>query len=256
MCRLVAVLAGLVVCAAPAVAQDPKAKAIEIRWFGQSFFQIKTGDGTRIVIDPHLMTEYSRPSCEADLILISHEHDDHNLVEAVSNLDTDKPKQIRGLLTKGKRQDWNKVDEKVKNIRVRTVGCYHDGEDGAKRGKNSIFIVETDGLTIAHLGDLGHVLNEEQVKAIGSVDILMIPIGGIYTINGEKAKEVVKQLKPRLYILPMHYGTKVVDTLQDPEEFLEGQKNVRKLDQSNLLSVPTDLKQDKATIVLLHWANP
>ena len=255
MCRLVAVLAGMLAIAAPTFAQDAKAKSIEIRWFGQSFFQIKTGDGTRIVIDPHLMTEYSRPSCEGDLILISHEHDDHNLVEAVSNLDQDKPKIIRGLLTKGKRQDWNKVDEKVKNVRVRTVPSYHDAEDGAKRGKNSMFVIETDGLKIAHLGDLGHALDEDQVKAIGPIDILMIPIGGIYTINGEKAREVVKQLKPRLYILPMHYGTKVLETLQDPEEFLDGQKNVRKLEQ-NLLSVPTDLKQDKPTIVLLHWANP
>ena len=255
MSRIVAVLASLFVMSAPALAQEAKAKAISIRWFGQSFFQIETGDGTKVVFDPHLMPEYSRPTCEADLILVSHEHDDHNLVEAISNLDKDKPKIIRGLVTKGKRQDWNKVDEKVKNIRVRTVGTYHDGDEGMKRGKNSIFVIETDGLKIAHLGDLGHVLDEEQVKAVGEIDILMIPVGGIYTINGEKAKEVMKQLKPRLYVLPMHYGNKVVDTLQDPEEFLDGQKNVRKLEQNNLLSVPTDLKLDKPTIVLLHWAS-
>ena len=254
MCRLVAVVAGLLVCAAPALAQEGKARNISIQWFGQSFFQIVTGDGTRIVIDPHLMPEYSRPNCEADLILISHEHDDHNLVEAVSNLEKDKPKIIRGLVVKGKRQDWNKVDEKVKNIRIRNVPSYHDAEDGLKRGKNSMFVIETDGLKIAHLGDLGHTLSDEQVKAIGEIDILMIPIGGIYTINGEKAKEVVKQLKPRLYILPMHYGTKVLDTLQDPEEFLDGQKNVRKVEQSNQLSIPTNLKLDKPTIVLLHWS--
>jgi L-ascorbate metabolism protein UlaG (beta-lactamase superfamily) len=256
MCRLIAAVAGLLALTAPALAQAQKDKAISIRWFGQSFFQIVTGDGTRIVIDPHLMTEYSRPTCEGDLILISHEHNDHNLIEAVTNLDKDKPKIIRGLLTKGKRQDWNKVDEKVKNIRVRTVPSYHDEEEGLKRGKNGMFIIETDGLKIAHLGDLGHVLTEEQVKAIGEIDILMIPIGGIFTINGEKAREVVKQLKPRLYVLPMHYGTKVVDTLQDPEEFLDGQKNVRKLEQSNVLSIPTDLKLDKPTIVLMHWTSP
>jgi L-ascorbate metabolism protein UlaG (beta-lactamase superfamily) len=255
MCRLAAVLAGLIAFASPAVAQAEKGKAISIRWFGQSFFQIETGDGTRIVIDPHLMTEYSRPSCEGDLILISHEHDDHNLVEAVTNLEKDKPKIIRGLLTKGKRQDWNKVDEKVKNIHIRTVPSYHDAEEGLKRGKNGMFVIETDGLKIAHLGDLGHVLSDEQVKAIGEIDILMIPIGGIYTINGEKAKEVMKQLKPRLYVLPMHYGTKVLDTLQEPDEFLEGQKNVRKLEQSNVLSIPTNLKLDKPTIVLMQWAS-
>lgn len=254
MCRAIAVLAGLLTLAAPTFAQDGKGKTIEIRWFGQSYFQIKASDGTRVVIDPHSMTEYSRPTCEADLILITHEHDDHNQAESVSNWEKDKPKVIRGLITKGKRQDWNKVDEKVGNIRVRTFPSFHDTEEGLKRGKNSMFVIEIDGLKIAHLGDLGHVIDEETAKKMGDIDILMIPIGGIYTINGEKAKEVVKLLKPRLYILPMHYGTKVVDTLSDPEEFLDGQKNVRKLEQSNVLPVPTDLKSEKPTIVLLHWA--
>jgi L-ascorbate metabolism protein UlaG (beta-lactamase superfamily) len=238
--------------AGPVVAQ-PKNKALTIRWFGQSFFQIETGDGTKIVIDPHAMPEYSRPTCQADLVLITHEHDDHNRPEVLT--DSEKAKIIRGLTLKGKKQDWTKIDEQFKNIHIRTVPCFHDEEDGLKRGKNSIFVIETDGLKIVHLGDLGHPLSDDQVKAIGPVDILMIPIGGIYTINGEKAQEVVKQLKPRLYILPMHYGTKVLDTLQDPEEFLEGQKNVRKIDKTNTLIVPFDLKLDKPTIVLMHWSS-
>ncbi len=240
----------LLIASLPAGAQ-PKNKALTIHWFGQSFWQIETGDGTRIVIDPHSMTEYGRPTCKADLVLISHEHDDHNQFQALT--DSEKAKVIHGLSVKGKRQDWAKIDEKFRNIHIRTVPSFHDNEDGLKRGKNAMFIIETDGLKIAHLGDLGHPLSEEQVKAIGEVDILMIPIGGIYTINGEKAREVVRQLKPRLYILPMHYGTRVVDSLQDPEEFLEGQKNVRVLDKSNTLTVPFDLKLDKPTIVLMSW---
>ncbi len=253
MCRLlVAAIAVFVVCA-PAAAQQNN-KALTIRWFGQSFFQLETGDGTRIVIDPHLMPEFGRPTCEADLVLISHEHDDHNQVEALSH--SQKAKVIHGLVTKGKRQDWNKVDEKFKNVRIRTVKSYHDAEDGLKRGKNSIFVIETDGLKIVHLGDLGHTLEKEQIEAIGPVDILMIPIGGIFTINGEKAKEVVKQLKPRLYILPMHYGTSTLGSLQDPEEFIEGEKNVRKLPDGNTLKVPFDLKLDKPTIVLMNWETP
>lgn len=250
MCRSFLVLCSLFALVGNAHAQT-KNKALTIRWFGQSFFQVETGDGTKIVFDPHAMNEYGRPTCEADLVLISHEHDDHNQPEVLTGVD--KAKIIHGLIAKGKRQDWNKVDEKYKGIRVRNVPSFHDEEEGLKRGKNSIFIVETNGLKIVHLGDLGHLLTEAEVKAIGQVDILMIPIGGIYTINGEKAKEVVKQLKPRLYILPMHYGTKVLDSLQDPEEFLDGQKNVRKLDQSNTLLVPFDLKLDKPTIVLLNW---
>ena len=234
------------------LAQAPKAKTIAIRWFGQSFFQVETGDGTRIVFDPHAMTEYGRPTCVADLVLISHEHDDHNQPEVLT--DSKNAKVIHGLTIKGKRQEWNKVDTTFHNIHIRNVPSFHDAEDGLKRGKNSIFVVETDGLKIVHLGDLGHSLDEKQIKEIGPVDILMIPIGGIYTINGEKAKEIVQHLKPRLYILPMHYGTRVVDTLQDPEEFLDEQKNVRKLEQGNLLNVPIDLKLDQPTIVLMGWA--
>ena len=81
----------------------------------------------------------------------------------------------------------------------------------------------------------------------------MIPVGGVFTINGEKAKEVVKQLKPRLYILPMHYGTSVFDIVQEPKEFLEGEKKVRELKDSNTLVVPIDLKVDSPSIVLMNW---
>jgi len=250
MSRLLAALSCLALCTALSAA-EPKNKALTIRWFGQSFFQVETGDGTKIVFDPQSMIEYGRPTCDGNLILISHEHDDHNQVESVTGFD--KAKVIRGLSLKGKKLEWNKVDEKFKNIRVRTVPSYHDVEEGLRRGKNSIFVVETDGLKIVHLGDLGHTLEKEQIEAIGQPDILMIPIGGVYTMNGEKAREVVKQLKPRLYILPMHYGTRVLDSLQDPEEFIEGEKNVRKLTESNALSVPLDLKLDKPTIVLMNW---
>jgi L-ascorbate metabolism protein UlaG (beta-lactamase superfamily) len=253
MVRFLVIAVALAGLASPIPAQEKKDKALTIRWFGQSFFQVETPNRTLIVFDPHSMTEYNRPTCKADLALISHEHDDHNQPEALS--ESKDAKVIRGLAMKGKRFDWNKVDETYKNIRIRTVPSYHDNEEGLKRGKNSIFVVEVDGLKIAHLGDLGHALEDEQVKQIGEVDILMIPVGGIYTINGEKAQEVVKQLKPRLYILPMHYGTKVVDTLQGPEEFLDGQKNVRKLEQSNTLTVPLDLKLDKPTIVLMNWTS-
>ena len=123
----------------------------------------------------------------------------------------------------------------------------------AKRGKNSVFIVEADGLKFCHLGDLGHELTDEQVAAIGPVDVLMIPVGGIYTINGEAAKKVVAQLKPRLFIVPMHYGTKVNSDVLPIDEFLDGQKNVRKMEDSNVLEFPADLKADKPAVVVLGW---
>jgi L-ascorbate metabolism protein UlaG (beta-lactamase superfamily) len=112
-----------------------------------------------------------------------------------------------------------------------------------------------NGLVLCHLGDLGHELLPEQVKAIGKVDVLMIPVGGIYTINGEQAQKVVEQLKPRLYVLPMHYGVPGYDDLAGPEEFLDGVKKdrVRKLLDTNELVVPVDAKADAPQIVLLGW---
>jgi L-ascorbate metabolism protein UlaG (beta-lactamase superfamily) len=112
--------------------------------------------------------------------------------------------------------------------------------------------VEVDGLRIVHLGDLGHLLSDKMVKEIGDVDVLMIPVGGIYTINGSEAKKVVAQLKPRQYILPMHYGTKVFDDVLPPDEFLDEQKNFKKL-PTNTLEIKTDFKPAEPVIVLLDW---
>ena len=104
----------------------------------------------------------------------------------------------------------------VKDVRIRNVGTFHDTQQGMERGRNAVFVIEADGLKIVHLGDLGHILTDEQVRQIGPMDVLMVPVGGVYTINGSKAKEVVAQLKPKRYILPMHYGTLTFDELLPP----------------------------------------
>jgi L-ascorbate metabolism protein UlaG (beta-lactamase superfamily) len=105
-----------------------------------------------------------------------------------------------------------------------------------------------------HLGDLGHDLSPEQVKAIGPVDVLMVPVGGIYTINGETAKKVVARIKPRLFVLPMHYGVPGYDDLLGPDEFMEDQKNPKKMPDTNELVIPADAKTpDAPAVVLLGW---
>ena len=160
----------------------------------------------------------------------------------------------RGLVEpKPGKQEWKLINEKRGQITFRNIGTYHDALNGMQRGKNSVWIVEADGLVFCHLGDLGHELTPEQVKAIGKVDVLMVPIGGIYTLNGEQAKKVVDQIKPRLFILPMHYGVPGYDDLVGPDEFLEGQKNVKKMTNTNELIFPADMKADAPTVVLLGW---
>lgn len=240
-----------------AIGQEPKKeeqqKTAKLRWFGQSFFQLETSLGFKIVFDPHAIPTFGRPLVKADYVLISHPHNDHSQVEVLDPV----PKEAdiyRGVVEpKPGKQEWKQVNEKRGQITIRNIGTFHDAVNGMQRGKNSIWIVEADGLVFCHLGDLGHVLSPEQVKAIGKVDVLMIPVGGIYTLNGEQAQKVVQQIKPRLYIIPMHYGVPGYDDLLGPDEFLEGQKNRKKMTDTNELVIPADMKADAPTIVLLGW---
>jgi L-ascorbate metabolism protein UlaG (beta-lactamase superfamily) len=237
---------------ASTAAQEKDKKTLDIRWYGHSLFMVTSTSGTKIAFDPHFINEYGATGLAPDIVCVSHTHNDHNRVEIFTNADSKDLKVYQGVLAKGKLGEWNKIDEKHKDARIRSIGTYHDDEEGAKRGKNAIFVVDVDGIKICHLGDLGHELTDEQVKEIGPVDVLMIPVGGIYTLNGESAKKVVKQLKPRLYILPMHYATEVYTDLQPADEFLDEQKNVLK-EKTNLLSVPLNLKLDTPRIVVLGW---
>jgi L-ascorbate metabolism protein UlaG (beta-lactamase superfamily) len=232
---------------------EPAAKEVKLRWYGQSFFQLETANRFRVVFDPHAIPNFGRALVRADFVLISHPHNDHDQVDALESKVKDSD-VYRGVVEpKAGRQEWKTVDEKRGQIRFRNLGTYHDAVNGAQRGKNSIWIVEVDGLAFCHLGDLGHDLSDAQVKAIGKVDVLMVPVGGIYTINGEQARKVARQIKPRLYVLPMHYGVPGYDDLLGPEEFLEDEKNIKRLLSTNELSIPIDMKSDVATIVLLGW---
>src|SRR5262249_55422690 len=247
MRSLMTLCAGFLVAGTDSAAA--KSKEVKITWHGQSFFEIASSKGTNVVIDPHAILEYGRiDGVKAHLILSTHFHNDHTQYQVVENFKEKvgkwgKPKLIEGLKREDGRVTWNEVNEKFKDFRIRTVGTYHDDENGLKKGLNSVFILEVDGLRIVHLGDLGHLLNRGQIKAIGPVDVLLIPVGGIYTINGEEAWEVVKQLKPKKYIVPMHCATNAYDDLMPVTEFLDEQqlKNVEKL-RDNLLEVSPDYK--------------
>jgi L-ascorbate metabolism protein UlaG (beta-lactamase superfamily) len=241
--------------AIPALAQEKTDKSekttVGLRWFGHSYFLLTTTAGTRVAFDPHSIAEYAIPLLAPDCVCVSHPHDDHNRIEIFSNAKD--VKVFQGIVAKGKGTDWARLNDKFKDVKIRTVGTFHDEDNGLKRGKNSAFLVEADGLKFCHLGDLGHELSEETVREIGPVDVLMIPVGGIYTLNGEKAKNVVAAIKPRLFVLPMHYGTKVYTDVQTADEFLDGARNVRKLEDTNLLEIPLNLKPDAPTVVILGW---
>jgi L-ascorbate metabolism protein UlaG (beta-lactamase superfamily) len=256
---LTALVAALALAAgAGAGAADKK---ITIRWHGQSFFEIISSDGTAIVTDPHAIDAFGRQSVKADLVLCSHLHPDHTRLDVIEEKaksdEKAKPKVLYGVKEDKNttlKYNWTNFDEKFKGIHVFSVGTYHDDEQGLKRGLNSVMVIEVDGFRIVHLGDLGHKLSAAQLKAIGEVDILMIPVGGVYTLNGSEAKEVVDQIKPRFAILPMHYGIKGVYTdLLTTEEFLDEQTLPVVKDKEEFKLEVGAKPPEKPEIVLLKW---
>jgi L-ascorbate metabolism protein UlaG (beta-lactamase superfamily) len=253
MKRLLSALVATLVIAGLAPAAD--AKKLTLRWHGQSFFDLETSAGTRVAFDPHAIEAFGRTAVKADLICVSHYHDDHTQIGVIQNYDPKKVHLLVGLKGSGKKVEWNIIDEKFKDIRVRTVGLYHDEMQGMERGKVAAFILEVDGLRICHLGDLGHMLTKEQLDKIGPVDVLMIPVGGVYTLNGIEAKRVQDQIKPKMYVLPMHYGTKGFDEVLPVDGFVDEQKKgtVEKR-TTNELVIKTDFKPADPVVVILHWA--
>ncbi len=213
-------LTGLALVAA--AASRAQSAATRLTWYGQSCFLLQSKGGTRVVMDPIPGgIGYTPPaSLAADVATISHEHGDHNNVALLAG----KPTILRGL-TEDKK-GWNTISQKVKDVSIKSVGVYHDEEEGKKRGLNAVFVFDVDGLRLAHLGDLGHLLSDKQLADIGPVDAVLVPVGGFYTIDAAQATKVIDQLKPKTIVIPMHYKTDVltIKELAPVDAFLTGKK--------------------------------
>jgi L-ascorbate metabolism protein UlaG (beta-lactamase superfamily) len=221
-----------------------------ITWIGQACFVLQAGD-TTILMDPvPPKMGFASGPVEADVVTVSHEHFDHNCVEMAKG----KPVVLRGL--DEQKKTWNTIDFKNGDVKITAFPSYHDAQQGAQRGRNAMFLIETKGLRILHTGDLGHALSEETVKKIGRVDVLLICVGGYYTIDAREAKTVIAQLKPRA-VVPMHYKTQPTSDLPiaDAEPFLKGWKRVRRLDEARF-GFTADLKgfpEGETTVLVLPY---
>jgi L-ascorbate metabolism protein UlaG (beta-lactamase superfamily) len=184
---------------------------------------------------------------EPDIVTVSHEHFDHNQVDVVSG----KPTILRGLTSSG--SDFADIDQKIKDVRVYTVSSYHDKSQGSQRGKNAIFVFEFDGIKVAHLGDLGDSLTPASIQKIGPVDVVMIPVGGTYTIFGKEADHVVSQLNPKLIVFPMHFKTDAADFLPyTGDDYTQDKQNVNKV-EGNTFKLDLDKTGDTLTYVVLNY---
>ena len=183
---------------------------MEITYIAHSCFKIKGKDIT-LVIDPYEpdQTGYKLPKLSADIVLVSHDHFDHNYTAGVEDTK---------LLI-------NSAGEyEMQGVYVTGVPTYHDDNLGAERGNNTMYLIEIDDFTLLHCGDLGHELKPETIELLSEVDILFIPVGGKYTINPKMASNVISSIEPRV-VVPMHYQTKnpnkLTKDLKPLNEFLE-----------------------------------
>ena len=210
---------------------------MKIKWLGHACFLITSRNGIRIISDPYAVgggINYSPIKETADVVVVSHDHDDHSNVSAVKGT----PEIVKGSGTKT-----------AKGIQFRGIATYHDTSQGAQRGSNTVFCFTVDDIKLCHLGDLGHVLSPGQVNEIGAIDIVFVPVGGIYTIGAPVASQVCNQLKPKVAI-PMHFKTPgCAYPIAGVEDFLKGKKDVRRVEDSEV-----DFEQERlpaATEIML-----
>lgn len=167
---------------------------MQIQWLGQSCFKIsiRSSDGDITVITDPVGEKYGIKigKHNADIVTVSHQHEDHNNIDAIKN---------DAFIIE------NPGEYETKGVFVYGIAAYHDASQGSERGLNTIYAIKAEDMRVVHLGDLGHQLSNEQIEQIGDVDVLLVPVGGQYTLDAKGATELISQLDPRL-VIPMHYS--------------------------------------------------
>ena len=209
---------------------------MKIKYLAHATFLITSESGVKIVTDPYKAgggIKHADIKETADVVTVSHEHGDHNNAGAIRG----SPQVLR-------------EGGSVKGLKFKAVTAAHDDKGGSQRGRNTIFCFTVDGVNICHCGDLGHALTEAQVKAIGRVDVLMIPVGGFFTIDAKTATRVVEQLNPKV-IIPMHFKTEKLDfPIAGTDEFTTVKSNVTNVDGSEIELTAGSLPADTQIMIL------
>lgn len=191
---------------------------IKITWHGHACFTLEY-EGYRVAIDPYDPTTpgYGPLCVSANMLLCSHDHHDHNYAQAVCM----------------------PLNELPCPFEIEKLNCYHDEKQGALRGENIIHILSAGGMRIAHFGDLGHLLNDEQIAALGKLDAALVPVGGTYTLDPVQADKLCRSLDARV-IIPMHYRSDGFgyDNIAHIDEFLSLRDDVHRIDESALTLTP------------------
>ncbi len=191
---------------------------MKIKFLGHAAFMITSEQGIKIITDPYKPgcfgggIKYGAITESADIVTISHDHDDHN----ETNIKGD-PVFVR---KPGKSE--------IKGIQITGIEVFHDKSGGKERGKDIIFNMKIDGMNVVHMGDVGHVISKAEAEKIGNVDILLIPVGGYFTIDARDAEEMINLLKPKV-VIPMHYKTSKCEFPIAPIEDFIKNKEVKEI---------------------------
>jgi len=216
---------------------------MKIKWYGHSAFLITSDQGAKIIIDPYEpgafggQLSYGKIKDQVDIVLTTHDHADHNYTKDLPGT----PQIVKGSGSKT-----------AKGISMKGISTYHDPSQGSERGANTIFTLKIDNLQLCHLGDLGHLLSDKELAEIGPVDILLIPVGGFFTIDPKEATRVAEQIKPKI-LIPMHFKTaKCGFPIAPVEDFLKGKTNTKRPKASEATFDKATLPQQMEIVVLEH----
>src|SRR3989344_6051851 len=214
---------------------------MEITYVGHACFKIKGKEHT-LVIDPYdpKKTGYKLPKLEADIVLSTHQHFDHNYIEGVTGY---------SLLIDGP------GEYETKNTFIYGIPTYHDDKEGKDRGENTMYLIEIEGFTVLHAGDLGHDLSKETLEMIAGVDVLLIPVGGTYTIDAKTAVKVISSLEPGI-VVPMHFQTEdltdLSKDLDSVDKFLDemGVEDTAKKQDKLKISSRSEIPEETEVVIL------
>ena len=210
---------------------------VDIDWLGHSCFRIKGSHGV-IITDPFPPDlGYSLGKPTARIVTVSHQHPSHSYVQGVGG----EPRVVKGP-----------GEYEIGGVLILGLATFHDAVGGKNKGKNTVYLMEVDGMSICHLGDLGHVLNAEQVEEIDDVDVLLLPVGGVSTLNAPMAAEVIRRLEPKV-VVPMHYKTPAISRkLGTIDEFLK-EMGVEQIESKPKLSLTKSNLPASTQVFLLDY---
>ncbi len=210
---------------------------MDISWLGHSCFRIK-GRQVTVITDPYSPDlGYSLGKPTAHIVTVSHQHPGHSYVQGIG----DEPRLVAGP-----------GEYEIRDVLIIGVATFHDAEGGRGRGRNIVYLMEVDEISVCHLGDLGHVLTAEQVEEIDNVDVLLLPVGGVSTINAPKAAEVVRQLEPKV-VIPMHYQTQALNWELEPVDRFLKEIGVKQATSQPKLSLTKASLPDSTQVFLLDY---